>query len=84
MSTIRFKTKPFKIHDWTVLRLPEEASAKLPSRGQVMVKGTIKGYTSQTPLEPDGRWSHWFKVDNSLSKATGLGPGDTVWLCIKS
>ena len=84
MPAIRFETKLYKIHDWTILRLPESASAKLPSRGQVMVEGTINGSPLQTPLEPDGKWSHWFRVDTSLSKATGAKAGDTVKLEIEA
>lgn len=30
MSAINFKVKLFKIGTWTILRLPEEVSAKLP------------------------------------------------------
>ena len=41
MSTIRLKTTPIKIGEWTILRLPESASAKLPSRGMALVEGTL-------------------------------------------
>jgi hypothetical protein len=79
---ITFKTKLYTISSWTILRLPEGASAKLPSRGQVMVEGTINGVHFQTPLEPDGRWSHWFKVDAQLLKAIKATAGDTATLTI--
>jgi Domain of unknown function (DUF1905) len=59
MSTIRFETTPLKIGDWTILRLPESASAKLPSRGMTLVEGTINGFHSKIVLEPDGKGSHW-------------------------
>lgn len=84
MLSITFKATPYKIHDWTVLRLPPEASQQLPSRGQTMVKGTINGYTFQTPLEPDGRLSHWFRVEDSLSKAAGVKAGSAATLAIES
>lgn len=83
MPVILFTTKLFKIGAWTILRLPKEASAKLPSRGQVMVQGTINGWHFQTPLEPDGNWSHWFRVSASLQKAARVNPGDTVTLAIE-
>lgn len=83
MSTIRFEAKLFKIGSWTILRLPKGASAKLPSRGQVMVEGTINGFEFQTPLEPDGNWSHWFRVEDNLGKAAHAGVGDTVTLAIE-
>jgi hypothetical protein len=75
---IHFKTALFKIGSWTILQLPKEASAKLPSRGQTMIEGTINGVHFQTPLEPDGNWSHWFRVDSDLSKAVKANAGDTV------
>jgi hypothetical protein len=83
MSAIRFDAQLYKIDSWTVLRLPNEASAKLPSRGQTMVEGTINGFRFQTPLEPDGRGSHWFRVDETLSKAAHVTAGDTVKLEIE-
>jgi hypothetical protein len=84
MSIIRFETKLFTIGSWVILRLPESASAKLPSRGQVMVKGTINGFRFQTALEPDGKGSHWFKVDENVQKNAKTTPGDTVKLAIES
>src|SRR6266567_1265418 len=83
MSTIRFETKLFTIGSWTILRLPGSASAKLPSRGQTMVEGTINGYHIQTPLEPDGKLSHWFRADDSLLKGAKVTTGDTVKVAIK-
>lgn len=78
MSAIHFETKLFTIGDWTILKLPKDASAQLPSRGQVMVKGVINGYAFQTPLEPDGNGNHWFRVDKDMQKAAGVAAGDTV------
>jgi hypothetical protein len=83
MSTIRFETNLFTIGSWTILRLPESASAKLPSRGQTMVEGTINGFHFQTPLEPDGKLSHWFRVDKAMREAAGVDAGDTVTLSIE-
>jgi Bacteriocin-protection, YdeI or OmpD-Associated/Domain of unknown function (DUF1905) len=83
MSTIRFEAKLFKIGSWTILRLPESASAKLPSRGMTMVEGTINGIPFQAPLEPDGKGSHWFKVDKTMREAANAAAGDTVTLAIE-
>ncbi len=83
MSTIRFETTPVKIGEWTILRLPESASAKLPSRGMTLVEGTINGFRSKIVLEPDGKKSHWFRVDSQLHKATGIDAGDTVTMTIE-
>jgi hypothetical protein len=82
LSTISFKATLEAVGKWTILQLPESASEKLPSRGQVMVEGTINGHAFQKVLEPDGRWGHWFKVDESLQEAIGARAGDTVGLAI--
>jgi len=43
--------------------LPELASEKLPSRGQVAVQATINGHRFQTVLEPDGYLGHWMRIE---------------------
>lgn len=83
MAKIIFESKLFTIGTWTILQLPQEASAQLPSRGQVMVEGSINGFHFQTPLEPDGKGSHWFKIDNTLSKVADITADDTVALEIE-
>jgi hypothetical protein len=65
------------------LRVPEKASEKLPSRGQVAVQGTINGRVFQTVLEPDGCGGHWIRVDGELQQATDIGAGDTARLEIE-
>ena len=75
---VKFESTLIKIKKWTILRLPESASETLPSRGQVTVKGTINGFKLEKVLEPDGRWGHWFKVDDKLQKEAGIKSGDKV------
>lgn len=89
MSAIQFQTTLFKINSWTILRLPETASAKLPSRGMTMVKGTINDVPFKTLLEPDGRYapgkkpSHWFAPDKKLLKDAQAEAGDTVQVTLE-
>lgn len=71
-SILSFKATPFKIKTWLIVRLPEKISLKLPSRGLVMVKVTLSQTSFIIPLEPDGRGSHWFKIDHSLQKTALL------------
>ena len=84
MPTIRFDTALYAIDRWTVLRLPEKASKKLPSRGQVAVRGTINGHGFQTVLEPDGYFGHWMRIDKKLQHTAALGAGDTATLEVES
>jgi len=82
--SISFETKLFEINSWTILKLPKSASVRLPSRGMNMVKGTINGFSFQTALEPDGKGSHWFRVDKVMLKIIGAKVGETVMLDVDS
>ena len=48
-----------------------------------MVEGTINDFRFQAALEPDGKGSHWFKLDKTMRKAVGADAGDTVMLAIE-
>ena len=82
-STIRFSAKSFrpkaneKGGSWA-LALPKNASAKLPSRGRTMVEGTINSFPFRAALEPDGKGSHWLRVNKALREAAGVDALDTV------
>ena len=62
----------------TLVRLPQEASDRLPSRGQVAVQGQINGHAFSTVLEPDGMRGHWLRLDQKLQRRAGARPGDVV------
>ena len=89
MPAIHFKTKLFNISSWTILRLPESASAKLPSRGMTMVSGTINDVSFKALLEPDGRYgpgkkpSHWFSPDKKLLDGVHAAAGDSVQVSLE-
>src|ERR1700687_4418564 len=84
VPTIRFDATLYTIANWTVLRLPEKASGKLPSRGQVAVQGTINGHRFKTVLEPDGYFGHWMRIDGKLQRTAALSAGNTATLEIES
>lgn len=65
---------------WTVLVLPAEASATLPTRSMVSVDGPLAGQPFQATLAPDGQGRHWLKVEEALQAAAGVAVGDTVAL----
>lgn len=77
---IRFTAPLYKLQTQTILRVPEDESKKLSSRGQIAVNGTINGHAFTTVLEPDGYWSHFVKVSKDLQKAAGVSAGDTAEL----
>jgi len=77
-TTIRFRATLRSIDSTTIMRLPEDASSRLRSRGQVAVHGTINGHEFQTVLEPDGSSGHWMRVDSRLQQTAGVSPGNTA------
>lgn len=85
-TSIRFKAKllrPAEIEngdDWTFLIVPKSASAKFPSRSVTPIEGTINGFPFQATLQPDGKNSHWLKVDRKLQKGAGAEADDIVTL----
>ena len=82
-GTIRCRATLDTIDRWIIVRLPERASVKLPSRGQVAVRGTINGHEFQTVLEPDGAAGHWMRVDEKLRQGAAMSAGDTATLEIE-
>ena len=82
-TTIRFSARLDTIDTSTIVRLPADASRRLPSRGQVAVQGSINGCEFQTVVEPDGLRGHWMKVGLELRKAADLGDGDSVSVAIE-
>jgi hypothetical protein len=83
MAKIRFQATLTAIGSQTILRLPDAASSKLPSRGMSMVEGTFNGHAFQTSLEPDGMGSHWFRVNDTMLKATRAKVGDSVSVALE-
>ena len=83
-STIRFSATlewpkaTEKIGSWTVLTLPKNSSAKLPSRAATMVEGTVNGFPFRAALEPNGSGSHWLRVSNAMRDAAGADVLDKV------
>lgn len=61
---------------WAFVVLPEEASAKLPRRGRTTVEGSLNGEPFTVLLEPDGRKSHWLRIDHEILRASGAVSGE--------
>lgn len=81
-TPIRFESALVEAGKQVLLRLPSAESDKLPSRGQVAVKGTLDGQAFETVLEPDGEFGHWMRVDAALQKAADVQVGDTATVVV--
>lgn len=81
-ATIQFSAPLYVLKSVMVIRLPETASAALPSRGQVSMHGHINDYEFETVVEPDGYWGHWLKIDPDLQQAAHLVVGSEVRVCL--
>lgn len=81
--TLIFDSKLLKIGSLLILKVPENISKKLSSRGIVMVKGTMNDIEFRKTLEPDGKGSHWIEVDPLLYEKIGVEIGEIVSLSIE-
>lgn len=70
-SDVTFTAVTEVLSDRPILRLPQEASDRLPSRGQVAVTGTLDGIEFTTVIEPDGRRGHWISLDEDQWRKLG-------------
>ncbi len=70
-TAIRFEAEVCTIGTSSIVRLPSEASQRLPSRGQVAVQVDVDGHALQTVLEPDGLRGHWMNLPDGLGASTG-------------
>lgn len=76
--SILFETNILKIKSHNVIKLPQNLSKNLSSRGMLMIQGTINNVPFEAPLEPDGKGSHWFEVSDLLSHEVEAGSGQPV------
>jgi len=89
-TTSRFRARLLRPREpgtgqvWAFVVLPKQASAKLPRRGRTTVEGSINGRTFTAMLEPDGRKSHWLRIDETLLERSGAAVGDVARFEISS
>ena len=61
---------------WSFIVLPKNVSESLPRRGRTTVRVAINGHAFQSTLEPDGKLSHWLKIDEAHSVAAAARIGE--------
>jgi uncharacterized protein (DUF2267 family) len=83
-TAIRFEATLETIGSAIIARLPADASAALPSRGQVAVQGTANGTDFRTVVEPDGRRGHWIRVDRTLQRTAAVTARDVVAFALET
>lgn len=80
----RFRARPLRPKNmsdgspWAFIVLPPDASAKLPRRGRTTVSVAMNGNRFDAMLEPDGRKSHWLRIEEPLLEASGVDIGHEV------
>lgn len=77
-TAVRFTAEVSQIGETVLVRLPDDASRALPSRGQVAVTGTVNGVPYSTVVEPDGLRGHWIRLTPSLLKKARAAVGEAV------
>lgn len=56
---------------WAFVVLPPEVSANLPRRGRMTVSVRLNQHRFEALIEPDGRKSHWLRIDEQELEASG-------------
>lgn len=59
---MHFEASPQRLDNRLILRLPNELSDRLPSRGMVMARLQVEGQHRILPVEPDGKGGHWVEL----------------------
>ena len=82
-TIVRFDSAVSVVGATTMVRLMDEASRGLPSRGQVSVRGTLNGHEFETVVEPDGLRGHWIRIPPELQEAADLEVGDRASVTVE-
>ncbi|MFT4176597.1 MAG: YdeI/OmpD-associated family protein [Luteolibacter sp.] len=77
-TTLLRPEKPEGDDSWAFVVLPKKVSGGLPRRGRTTVDGTLNGHPFRATLEPDGKLSHWLKIDREIQEFVGVKVGETV------
>ena len=83
VGEVRFTARLESVDGVAIVRLPDQASAALPSRGQVAVHAELNGHPCDLVLEPDGRKGHWVRVGPELQQTAGAAPDDPVVVALR-
>lgn len=76
--SIFFEAMLSKIESRKTIKIPFNSSKTLPSRGMIMIEGTVNGVNFKAPLEPDGKGSHWSEISDKLCEEAGVMVDDTI------
>lgn len=66
MNTFTYRTQLEKIKNYYIIRLPQDISDQMSSRGMVMVDAIIEGETIKLPLEPNGSKGHFVLIETKI------------------
>lgn len=78
MQSISFSGRITKIGTTYLTAVPLELSKAFSTRGMLMIEGRVANSYIHCPLEPDGRGSHWLKIDDLLLRSLKFKAGDSV------
>ncbi|MDN5806114.1 MAG: YdeI/OmpD-associated family protein [Brevibacterium sp.] len=81
-ATIEFSTRLEVINGRPILRLPADASAELPSRGQVAASTRANGVDFTTVVEPDGMRGHWINLSEDQVRQLQTEDAKTMYVAL--
>lgn len=68
---------------WVFLDFPVAVSRKLPSRGRVLIRGSMNGFPFRISAFPTGDGTHQIAVNKALQAGAKVRPGEQVHIVLE-
>lgn len=78
MDSIMLQAPIEQLGERLIIRLSDDVSTQLPSRGQVASDITVDDTTFLAVIEPDGMRGHWLPINAAFLEASNLQPEQAV------
>ena len=78
MDSIMLQAPIEQLGERLIIRLSDDVSTQLPSRGQVAADITVDDTTFLAVIEPDGMRGHWLPINAAFLEASNLQPEQAV------
>lgn len=78
MEKIQFQARLEMLGTRFLMRLPDDVSQKLKTRGFAMAEGRMAGLPFILPLEPDGKGGHFLEISTEMISDNKFKVGDEV------
>lgn len=75
--------EPYSKLNWTIVKLPFDATKAWKTRNRLRVKGTINGFAFRTSLFGSAQDGHFLLVNKQMQKGAGAGVGSMADIALE-